>query len=466
MSDATSKSPSRVFISYSHDSPQHVERVKVLAGWLRDEGINSRIDLLDPVPEMGWPHWMETEFSEADFVLMVCTEIWLRRYEGKEAADKGHGVGWEAHLLRNLIYRTKYNKKVIPVLFNEDTFDYIPLSFQGSTYFRLPTEFGRLVQHLWGKLALRLNPVNLQALPLAPAPDPGPGWQSPWSGDDRVAPDTASPEHRVLTLRLVPHDDGLELVDARLYWRPRVCAARAPSTPGVESLGAPKKPFVVRLEDLNRLALRVQKYAAEVQNHRQVASAAELVIRFEVVDRHALVGFHRASTEALGTIGTAFRAVTVWPYRWDEDDEDEYAYAGVPGFTVVSRPSGAGESSAIATYAGPCSPDAAALRDCRAARQVFVSGASGWKELTPQPSAPPALTTHLDCALTVLLDCDDLSPFLDEVFQTGSSEGCTVLDFFAVARNRIKVGQDIHLIWTDTDYWHEDEQSLTALGAC
>jgi hypothetical protein len=77
----------RVFISYSHDSPQHDRQVLGLVDRLRVEGIDCMIDQYEPAPSSGWPRWMERQIREADFVLMVCTETYYRRVVGQEEPD-------------------------------------------------------------------------------------------------------------------------------------------------------------------------------------------------------------------------------------------------------------------------------------------------------------------------------------------------------------------------------------------
>jgi len=41
---SSSKAPPKVFISYSHDSPEHAERVLQLADRLRPDGVNAVLD--------------------------------------------------------------------------------------------------------------------------------------------------------------------------------------------------------------------------------------------------------------------------------------------------------------------------------------------------------------------------------------------------------------------------------------
>ena len=64
--------PPRVFISYSHDSPAHQDRVLDFADRLRADGIDASIDQYVPFPGEGWPNWCEAEIRKAQFVLLVC----------------------------------------------------------------------------------------------------------------------------------------------------------------------------------------------------------------------------------------------------------------------------------------------------------------------------------------------------------------------------------------------------------
>jgi hypothetical protein len=82
-----SESP-KVLISYTHDSPEHMARVLNLADKLREHGIDCEIDRYVDSPREGWPRWMKRQLETSDFVLVACTETYLRRYEGKEAPIK------------------------------------------------------------------------------------------------------------------------------------------------------------------------------------------------------------------------------------------------------------------------------------------------------------------------------------------------------------------------------------------
>ena len=99
-----SEGPPRVFVSYSHDSPEHRDRVLHLADRLRADGVDAMIDQYVQSPPEGWPLWCAAQIDQADFVLMVCTEIYHRRVSRREEPGVGHGVLWEGRLIYQLVY--------------------------------------------------------------------------------------------------------------------------------------------------------------------------------------------------------------------------------------------------------------------------------------------------------------------------------------------------------------------------
>jgi hypothetical protein len=120
--------PSKVFISYSHDSEEHKERVLELAQRLRADGLLSILDqFLNGHPAEGWPLWMERQIRCADFVLLVCTPTYCRRFMDEELPGKGLGSGWEAVIARLELYRGRGNsRKYIPVIFGDASEEEIP----------------------------------------------------------------------------------------------------------------------------------------------------------------------------------------------------------------------------------------------------------------------------------------------------------------------------------------------------
>ena len=71
----------RVFISYSYDSIEHARRVLELAERLRDDGVDAQLDeYVAGTPSRGWPRWTLDQVDSAQFVLVVCTKTYHRRF--------------------------------------------------------------------------------------------------------------------------------------------------------------------------------------------------------------------------------------------------------------------------------------------------------------------------------------------------------------------------------------------------
>ena len=135
--------PPRVFISYSHDSDEHRDLVLDLAGRLRRDGIDAIIDQYVQSPPEGWPAWCEAEIRRARFVLMICTEIYLRRVSGEEEPGKGHGVLREARLIRQHLYDAgSVSTKFVPVLFADGSHDHVPTPVKGASIYRIESNEG------------------------------------------------------------------------------------------------------------------------------------------------------------------------------------------------------------------------------------------------------------------------------------------------------------------------------------
>lgn len=118
MTPAPTPPPPKVFLSYSHDSPEHMDRVLALCDRLREGGVDAWIDQYETAPAEGWPLWCAHKIEEADFVLVVCTETYLRRFLGQEAPGTGLGARWEGYVAVQEIYDAgTRNEKYIPIQF-------------------------------------------------------------------------------------------------------------------------------------------------------------------------------------------------------------------------------------------------------------------------------------------------------------------------------------------------------------
>ena len=170
--------PPQVFLSYSHDSPEHKDRVLALCDRLRQDGIDAWIDQYETSPPEGWPRWCANRVRAADFVLVVCTEIYERRFRGAEEPGRGRGGQWEGFVIELELYQAAArNRKFIPVLFPPALEEHVPDVLQAVSRYDVSGDAGywRLVRHLTGQPETPAPPLGL-SVPLPPrerrAPEP------------------------------------------------------------------------------------------------------------------------------------------------------------------------------------------------------------------------------------------------------------------------------------------------------
>lgn len=103
MADEPPTRPPRVFISYAHDSPEHVAAVRRLWSQLRAFGIDARIDLLHAETRRDWTHWLREEFEQADVLLVVASPLYAAQYqEGDKSGVRA--VTSYAAVISELVY--------------------------------------------------------------------------------------------------------------------------------------------------------------------------------------------------------------------------------------------------------------------------------------------------------------------------------------------------------------------------
>jgi hypothetical protein len=144
----------KVFISYSHDSTAHGDEVLRFGNRLRSEGIDCTLDQYEESPPEGWPRWMDAQIRSADFVLMVCSDLYRKKIEGEVGTDVGLGVKWEGNLIYQHLYDSgAVNNRFVPVLFADGKDEHIPLAVRGATRYRVndETEYDKLYWRLRGQ---------------------------------------------------------------------------------------------------------------------------------------------------------------------------------------------------------------------------------------------------------------------------------------------------------------------------
>jgi SEFIR domain len=128
-----------VFISYSHDSIDHSDRVLAFSNKLISMGIDAELDQYHTHPQEGWPQWCEVQLrpENSKFVLMICTRTYHDRIDNNVSANEGRGVYWEGGIINQYIYNNKGGGRFVPVLFGDEPSDSVPIRLQGFTEFRV-----------------------------------------------------------------------------------------------------------------------------------------------------------------------------------------------------------------------------------------------------------------------------------------------------------------------------------------
>jgi ABC-type branched-subunit amino acid transport system substrate-binding protein len=137
-SSGDSGHPIKVFISYSWDTEEHVERVLDLAYALLEDGIDCMIDRFES-PD-NWDRWMLDQIENSDFVLIVCSQRYYDRYRHREEPNQGLGVKWESTLIMGRLFDLAgRNTKFYPLFFGNAIRSLIPDGVR-NTYFAFQFE--------------------------------------------------------------------------------------------------------------------------------------------------------------------------------------------------------------------------------------------------------------------------------------------------------------------------------------
>jgi hypothetical protein len=162
--------PVKVFVSYTHDSSAHSQRVLSLSNRLRAEGFDSDIDQYHA--NQRWPSWMEAKIEWADYVLVICTETYLRRWKNQEQPGVGLGAQWESLLTKQWLYESPtLNNKFVPVVFDRADLPHIPKPLADVTRVVLSEGFDRLINRLLNLAPAVTPPIRTSLSPVALSPE-------------------------------------------------------------------------------------------------------------------------------------------------------------------------------------------------------------------------------------------------------------------------------------------------------
>ena len=113
--------PPKVFASYSHDSDEHKKWVLKFCTKLRQNGVDVSFDQWDLAAGDDIPLFMENAVKGSDRVLVVCTDIYVR----KANAGVG-GVGYERLIVTAQLTQNLGTNKFIPIIRQSSTDEKTP----------------------------------------------------------------------------------------------------------------------------------------------------------------------------------------------------------------------------------------------------------------------------------------------------------------------------------------------------
>ncbi|WP_216892949.1 tetratricopeptide repeat protein [Nocardia alni] len=119
----------RVFVSYSHDTPEHKDLVLRFATFLRVEaGIDVHLDRWYDDQRRDWSLWAIEQLTHADFVVIVASPDYKRRADGTARPEEGRGAQFEAALIRDNLTRNlrEQVRRVLPVVLPGRSIEDIP----------------------------------------------------------------------------------------------------------------------------------------------------------------------------------------------------------------------------------------------------------------------------------------------------------------------------------------------------
>lgn len=173
-----------IFISYSHDSEDHKQRVSELAGRLRNEGIEVIVDAdkLPGGPDEGWPAWSPNQVRLADKVLIVASRIYKDIYECRmPPTGGGFGCASEIAIIKQEVYDSAgINPKYRVVVLREPDGGCIPVEMKRYQSFHLPNATGFKDLTDWIRGVCPATPAPPSAIttpaPCVTWPDPPPSF--------------------------------------------------------------------------------------------------------------------------------------------------------------------------------------------------------------------------------------------------------------------------------------------------
>ena len=155
----------KVFISYSHDSPEHQQWVSELALRLRRNGIDVVFDQWDIGMGSDITRFMQRGIVDSDSVLVICTD----QYGSKANTGEG-GVGYEQMVINTQIVQHLGIDKFIPIIRKVSGPEQIPTFLRDLVYLdftndnQFDEKFAQLIHALRNKSILQKPPPEESSL--------------------------------------------------------------------------------------------------------------------------------------------------------------------------------------------------------------------------------------------------------------------------------------------------------------
>ncbi len=151
----------KIFISYSHDSPEHEDFVLSLSERLREGGLNCTIDKDIAFPSEGWPIWIEKQIETADFVLILFTPVYLRLFRKEQISGEEKKTVHEGAMITQSLYENCcHNTRFIPLIPDAGEESHIPMMLRGYTCFKIPSQYEALYRLLTGQPEVLRPPLG------------------------------------------------------------------------------------------------------------------------------------------------------------------------------------------------------------------------------------------------------------------------------------------------------------------
>ena len=119
----------KVFISYSHDSPEHRRWALELSTKLVQNGVDVVLDRWDLTPGDNFTQFMEAGVRDLDWVLVICTDNYVRK-----ANDRKGGVGYEVQIVTAQLVENLGIDKFIPIIRQASGQEKMPTFLGGRVY--------------------------------------------------------------------------------------------------------------------------------------------------------------------------------------------------------------------------------------------------------------------------------------------------------------------------------------------